>query len=650
MAKVDINIIKEWFRNLKKPNQEQFWSWLDSFRHKDDKIPMADVENLNQTLTKKADLVNGVVPENQLPFTINSNEVISIGEITTTTNSVTVGVHSSGSNKVRINGQILTRNFSNTLPFTPVTDGKKFLRVVAKNATGLFFLKESAESDEPQEPALDAGEVHVRLILVTPDGTFIDPEVLNGFKEKAEDNWKTVMVSLGVDSVIYFDDARSRFRIKDFYPSGIEPVGAVYRIKGIKVPSSTRDYEFIIYNDTQGEVSFLAAQTGDFGAFKSNYTVANQTYALVKYDSANNILEVLKVGGTGGLANVTTDTTLQGTGSESDPLGLSDSKNAEITGKISKQGINLGDTGNIPEMKTGDISGIYRGNPASNPVYDFSPFIQMTTADTFAQLHFNYVNGEMAYRAGNIANGYSPIRISWDTGNLVNPATQTWVNQYFLGADTAIAAGFVNGNKEIPYIRHSDMTIVGLATTNWVTTQTAPATQAEVEASTGTESNPTFSEPATENRKFLTLFNFFKLIKKLRYIHLLPNSGPAVANRLWSDGTDVYYDDNLAIPNKLAKDKQIYKIISGDVTLDNSYHNAIVRITATCTITVPANLRSDFNCVFDSFDAAIATFVEGSGTTFSFPYGKILKSNSMGTVYKYKGSTYRLNGGFTNIA
>lgn len=149
MAKVDINIIKEWFRNLKKPNQEQFWSWLDSFRHKDDKIPMADVENLNQTLTKKADLVNGVVPENQLPFTINSNEVISIGEITTTTNSVTVGVHSSGSNKVRINGQILTRNFSNTLPFTPVTTGNKFLRIVARAETGLFFLREGSESEEP---------------------------------------------------------------------------------------------------------------------------------------------------------------------------------------------------------------------------------------------------------------------------------------------------------------------------------------------------------------------------------------------------------------------------------------------------------------------------------------------------------------------
>lgn len=33
--------------------------------------------------------------------------------------------------------------------------------------------------------------------------------------------------------------------------------------------------------------------------------------------------------------------------------------------------------------------------------------------------------------------------------------------------------------------------------------------------------------------------------------------------------------DSLAIPNKLAKDKQIYKIISSNVTLDDTYHSAI---------------------------------------------------------------------------
>ena len=219
---------------------------------------------------------------------------------------------------------------------------------------------------------------------------------------------------------------------------------------------------------------------------------------------------------------------------------------------ISKQGINLGDTGNIPEMKTGDISGIYRGYGASNPIQDWAPFLQMSVGDTYAQISVDQYSGALSYRAGFQKNPYTATRTAWDTGNLPNPATQTWVNQYFLGADTAIAAGFVNGNKEIPYIRHSDMTVVELATNTWVTTQTTPATQAEVEASTGTDDKPTSSEPATEDRKFLSLFNFFKLIKKLRYIHLLPNSATAVANRFWSNGFRLLYANNSGVASTVA--------------------------------------------------------------------------------------------------
>lgn len=94
--------------------------------------------------------------------------------------------------------------------------------------------------------------------------------------------------------------------------------------------------------------------------------------------------------------------------------------------------------------------------------------------------------------------------------------------------------------------------LTGYATESWVTTQTTPATQAEVEASTGTESQPLSAEPTTENRKFLSLFNFFKLIKKLRYIHLLPNSATAVANRFWSNGSRLFYSNNSAIESTVA--------------------------------------------------------------------------------------------------
>lgn len=49
------NILKNWFSNGKKPPQEQFWEWIDSFWHKEDKIPMNAIEGLSTSLQNKVD-------------------------------------------------------------------------------------------------------------------------------------------------------------------------------------------------------------------------------------------------------------------------------------------------------------------------------------------------------------------------------------------------------------------------------------------------------------------------------------------------------------------------------------------------------------------------------------------------------------------
>ena len=54
-----IETLKQWFSNLKKPTQEQFWAWLDSFWHKSEKIPMESVEGLDK-------LVEGTASAKQL--------------------------------------------------------------------------------------------------------------------------------------------------------------------------------------------------------------------------------------------------------------------------------------------------------------------------------------------------------------------------------------------------------------------------------------------------------------------------------------------------------------------------------------------------------------------------------------------------------
>ena len=55
MALQTLNTIKQWFKTGLKPTQTQFWDTWDSFRHKFDKIPVKEVEGLDELLLSKAD-------------------------------------------------------------------------------------------------------------------------------------------------------------------------------------------------------------------------------------------------------------------------------------------------------------------------------------------------------------------------------------------------------------------------------------------------------------------------------------------------------------------------------------------------------------------------------------------------------------------
>lgn len=55
MAATDRNTLKGWFIRGAKPLASQFAAWIDSFWHKDDKIPADSVEGLTNILTSKVD-------------------------------------------------------------------------------------------------------------------------------------------------------------------------------------------------------------------------------------------------------------------------------------------------------------------------------------------------------------------------------------------------------------------------------------------------------------------------------------------------------------------------------------------------------------------------------------------------------------------
>jgi hypothetical protein len=57
MAIQTLNTIKNWFKTGLKPTQAQFWDTWDSFRHKSEKVPAADIEGMDALLLLKADKV-----------------------------------------------------------------------------------------------------------------------------------------------------------------------------------------------------------------------------------------------------------------------------------------------------------------------------------------------------------------------------------------------------------------------------------------------------------------------------------------------------------------------------------------------------------------------------------------------------------------
>ena len=92
MAIQALNTIKNWFRTSLKPTQEQFWDTWDSFRHKEEKIDVEDVEGIE-------DLLADAIP--QIYGTPNS-----ISKFNSSGNGLENSFISDDGNKILINKQL----------------------------------------------------------------------------------------------------------------------------------------------------------------------------------------------------------------------------------------------------------------------------------------------------------------------------------------------------------------------------------------------------------------------------------------------------------------------------------------------------------------------------------------------------------------
>lgn len=296
MPVVDKNQLKVWFKNLAKPVQEQFWNWMDSFYHKSEPIPKSGVDNLVEDLAKKADLVGGVVPASQLPFSVNTSEVISIGAISATEDTVTLAVHSSGTNAVRINGVVLTRNFPNNFNYTPVTTGSKFLILYAVNDSGIFRLAEGVEDLEAVEPEIPVGALFVRRILINSAGADIELPSLTGFKEKIEDNWKIFSFSqTDVPMFLPFSDGRASFLLLSE-----NSLAGNFILGGFARNNTSENWwpgkELTILNNTGSNVNLqhiAGFNETTQATFRANYILKNNETVKVKVLQDGDLVEVM---------------------------------------------------------------------------------------------------------------------------------------------------------------------------------------------------------------------------------------------------------------------------------------------------------------------------------------------------------------------
>lgn len=438
MAKVSINIIKEWFKNQMKPPQEQFWAWLDSFWHKDDLIPTASIEGLDGKLQKKADLVDGVVPESQLPFSVVTSEVISLGKVSVTGNKTDLEVHSSGENKVRVKGQLITRTFPNQWTITPiVADGTKVLRGYAVKNESDFFLAEGPELPNIEDPEIPPEALEIFKITLNAAGSTVTVPT-TGYQLKKEDGWRTTLVG-----------------------STIDPI-------------------------------------------KLNYA----------YDERGSFY-VTKLPGT--LGNVT-------------------------------------------------IGGIRKSGMPENSIYDGREL-----------LIYNATGEDLFIDSAGVD-----------------------------GSDS-----FLFSNKLTPLTVKNNSSI--------------------------------------------------RVKRKDGILKLLPSGGGGATLPPGTNG-HIYEIDN-SLPEKIKPTnrlgtaetkitelgKQVIKSIPANTILDDTYHNCIVRITASCSVTVPTGLRADFNCVFDAIGIITVIFIADTGVTISSPFGLYLRDNLMATLYKTSSGNFRLNGGLTAV-
>lgn len=218
------------------------------------------------------------------------------GPITTTPNSVTIGLSELGENFAMIGGTKYiepTTNPETPKPFTPVTTGNKVLIIEARPDAQVFHLVEGPEDTVITDPPYTG--LLVARVIVTPTGVIIQEEDSTN-KNKSDDTIAPIILNNDTATWVFGD--RTNY---DITATGLvtAPILAGFKYADSS-PAIWNGKKSIIRNRT-GFPLLLKKVTPPvdgliYFPFKQDYTIADGKDAQVIYDN-NNEVALIEIGG-----------------------------------------------------------------------------------------------------------------------------------------------------------------------------------------------------------------------------------------------------------------------------------------------------------------------------------------------------------------
>lgn len=256
------------------------------------------------SITKTSELTNDgedgmhpfITAEDLIP--IQTPDFTQHGPITTTPNSITIGLSELGENFAMIAGVKyieLTTNPETPKPFTAVTTGNKVLIIEARPDAQVFHLVEGPEDTVITDPPYTG--LLVARVIVTPTGVIIQEED-STYKNKSDDTIAPIILNNDTATWVFGD--RTNY---DITATGLvtAPILAGFKYADSS-PALWNGKKSIIRNRTGFPLLLKKvmppADALVYFPFKQDYTIADGKDAQVIYDN-NNEVALIEIGGGG---------------------------------------------------------------------------------------------------------------------------------------------------------------------------------------------------------------------------------------------------------------------------------------------------------------------------------------------------------------